>query len=82
MTGYTAKYAKGKTPVFLQGHKTCSSTIKKMSNNLKKGSVTKETIVNYRKNGNIYNCSIEIYPLVNFNNIITHFVAFEKETRL
>ena len=81
MTGYTAKYAIGKKPVFLQGNETSNTTLKRISNLLKNGNDIKETIINYRKNGQIYNCTIEIYPLTNSKKDITHFVAFERETR-
>tara|TARA_R110002050_G_scaffold100607_2_gene208378 strand:- start:25822 stop:26316 length:495 start_codon:yes stop_codon:yes gene_type:complete len=82
MTGYPANYAKGKKPNFLQGEKSSETTIKRIRKNLKKGIHFKETVINYRKNGEIYNCAIEIYPLKDGNNNIQHLLALETEIKL
>lgn len=82
MTGYAANYSKGKRPSFLQGNATSKNTVDTINENLKTGASFKETVVNYRKNGDVYNCDIEIYPLKNSNNDTTHFLALEKEIRL
>ncbi|TGV04656.1 PAS domain-containing protein [Flavivirga rizhaonensis] len=81
MTGYSFKYTIGKTPNFLQGKNTSPTTLNNMRNYLKRGTHFKESIVNYRKNGEMYNCSIEVYPLRDGNNTITHLLALEKEVR-
>ncbi len=82
MTGYSFKYAKGKKPNFLQGENTSPETLNNIRNYLKRGVHFKESIVNYRKNGEMYHCSIEVYPLKNSNDITTHLLALEKEVRL
>lgn len=82
MTGYAANYAIGKKPVFLQGNKTSTKSLQNISNHLKSGMSIKETILNYRNTGGIYNCHIEIFPLKNSHGLITHYIAFEKETRM
>ncbi|MDO5980848.1 PAS domain-containing protein [Flavivirga spongiicola] len=82
MTGYSFKYAKGKKPHFLQGEKTSSKTLNNIRSYLKSGVHFKESIVNYRKNGEMYHCSIEVYPLKDGNNKITHLLALENEIRL
>lgn len=79
MTGYAANYSKGKRPSFLQGDKTCKGVINKINKNLKSADCIKQTVINYKKNGDIYNCNIEIFPLKNNRNIVTHFLALEKE---
>ncbi|MDO5987564.1 PAS domain-containing protein [Flavivirga amylovorans] len=82
MTGYSFKYVKGKKPNFLQGKNTSPKTLNNIRNYLKSGVHFKENIVNYRRNGEMYNCNIEVYPLKDGNNIITHLLALEKEVKL
>lgn len=82
MTGYSTKFAKGKNPNFLQGKNTSPQALNNIRGYLKKGIHFKETIDNYRKNGEIYHCNIEVYPLKDANKIITHFLALEHEIRL
>ncbi|MDO5970993.1 PAS domain-containing protein [Flavivirga aquimarina] len=82
MTGYSAKYAKGKKPNFLQGKDTSPKTLNNIRGYLKEDIHFKETIANYRKNGEMYYCNIEIYPLKDATNATTHLLALEKEVRL
>ncbi len=79
MTGYPANYAIGKTPHFLQGEATSTSTLKNIRQNLKSGIQFKDTVINYRKNGEIYNCDIEIYPIKDSHSSTMHFLALENE---
>jgi len=79
MTGYPANYAKGKKPFFLQGQKTSKQTKTNISSSLTQGQVTKASITNYKKSGRVYQCEIEIFPLKNIDNTVTHFMALEKE---
>lgn len=82
MTGYPANYAKGKKPSFLQGAASSEKVVNTIRKNLKKGIQFKAQIVNYRKNGDPYNCNIEIYPLKDADNKITHLLALEHEIAL
>ncbi|MEP1488480.1 MAG: PAS domain-containing protein [Algibacter sp.] len=82
MTGYAANYAKGRKPSFLQGTKTSKQTLDAIRLNLNAGINFKETILNYRKNGTVYNCNIEIYPLRDAQNNMSHYLALEKEIRI
>ncbi len=82
MTGYPVSYAKGKKPKFLQGEKTSQEVLKTIKENIKKGLSFEETIINYRKNKELYNCNITIYPLRNENNKICHLLALEREVYL
>ncbi len=81
MTGYTFKYAKGKTPVFLQGELTSPRALDNIRGYLKKEEPFKETLINYRKTGEVYNCHIEVYPLKDNNGQLTHLLALEREIR-
>lgn len=79
MTGYSKSFALGKKPHFLQGPKT-SKTIKlKIREQLKHRHGYKGSIINYHKNGETYICHIKIIPIYDRNNILTNFLALEKE---
>ncbi len=79
MTGYTSKFAIGKTPKILQGINTLVETRKKISKQLELNKPFTQTIINYRKNKEEYLCMVSIFPIKNINHEITHFIALEKE---
>ncbi len=79
MTGYPANFAKGKKPLFLQGEETTTVSKSNISKNLQDLNITKQSVINYKKSGRVYKCDIEIYPLRNTQNQVTHFMALEKE---
>ncbi|WP_298535731.1 PAS domain-containing protein [uncultured Algibacter sp.] len=81
MTGYPVNYAIGKKPNFLQGEETCKVTLGRIRNNLKKGIPFNDVVTNYKKSGSIYKCKINIFPLKNNENDITHFLALEMQVR-
>ena len=80
MTGYTTKFALGKTPRFLQGPNTTAQSRQRMRKQLATGLPFTETLVNYRKNKEEYFCKVSIFPLLNEQQQITHFLALEMET--
>jgi len=79
MTGYKAAYAKNKKPVFLQGAKTNRESKQKIREAINRRQPVSETMVNYRKDGSEYVCRLEITPLYNSENTLTHFIALERE---
>ncbi|WP_234736801.1 PAS domain-containing protein [Tellurirhabdus bombi] len=85
MTGYTIQEAIGQTPNFLQGIETDSTTVRRLSEKLRKSAKSpraysvQETLLNYRKNGEPYWCEIRIDPLVNHDGQLTHYMAVERE---
>ena len=80
MTGYPASYAKGKRPKFLQGEATSVQATQKIKSHLKLGLNVKETLINYKKNGLPYKCTIEIFPIRDMHLQVTHMLALEKVT--
>lgn len=78
MTGYPAKYARGKRPNFLQGAATSQETLQNIRTGLKSGKQVSETIINYRKNGAPYDCAIQIFPIRNHKAVVTHLLALER----
>ncbi|MFC6858027.1 PAS domain-containing protein [Zunongwangia atlantica] len=79
MTGYPANFAKGKKPNFLQGKNTSAAIRKKIKSKVTLENNFSEILANYRKNGEEYLCKIDIYPIKNLDQQVTHFLALEKE---
>ncbi len=79
MTGYTVKHAIGKTAAFLQGAATSQESRNTIKQGLATGRAFTTSLINYRKNGGQYACEVTIHPLYNTKNILTHFIAFERE---
>ncbi|MEM9077312.1 MAG: PAS domain-containing protein [Bacteroidota bacterium] len=79
MTGYSKQFAIGKRPTFLQGEKTSEKAKKEIRELLKQQKRFTKAIINYRKNGEEYICHIDVIPLFNEKNRVTHFLAMESE---
>jgi len=79
MTGYPASFAKGKRPTFLQGKDTSATTREYIRQQLALEKPFSATVINYRKDNSKYSCIIQLYPLKDADNKITHFLALEKE---
>lgn len=79
MTGYLTAEAIGQRPKFLQGPDTCEITKSKIRKALEKDVKVKGAVLNYKKSGHPYLCAIEIFPLVNRSNKISHYMAIERE---
>ncbi|MCK0162050.1 PAS domain-containing protein [Allomuricauda sp. F6463D] len=79
MTGYSKSYALGKKPNFLQGVKTSEKTKQEIHKQLNNKHRFTGTILNYRKNGEMYQCHIKIVPIYGTKKELTYFIAFEQE---
>ena len=79
MTGYTAKEVVGKNPNIFQGSDTCKKTKKIVKLAIKNERPFEVILVNYRKDGSNYNCSIKGKPIFNKLGKVVNFIAFEKE---
>ncbi len=79
MTGYSKRFAVGKRPTFLQGKNTSAETKSEIRQLLRLEKRFSKAIINYRKNGEEYLCHIDVLPLFNENNVLTHFLAMERE---
>ncbi|UNY98829.1 PAS domain-containing protein [Zhouia spongiae] len=82
MTGYSIKSIVGKKPKFLQGKETSPDTLSFIRQNIQQGNAFSTQLINYRKNGETYLCEINIAPIKNKQNQITHFIALENERPL
>ena len=78
MNGYLQKEVIGKRPAIFQGEKTEAGERKKIREAIVHQRPFESTITNYKKDGSIYKCHIEGFPLFNKQGTIVHFVAMEK----
>ncbi len=76
MTGYSKKDALHKTPRFLQGPKSCSVVKNQIRTGLSGIEPFTAVITNYKKNQDVYDCEVKIFPL--YNEKTTHYIALEK----
>ena len=79
MTGYTKKFAIGKKPSFLQGEKTSTIVKNQLKESLAFNHSYSGSIINYRKNGELYLCQITILPIYNLNEKLKYYMAIEKD---
>lgn len=82
MTGFTKSYAIGRHPSFLQGKDTSIETKSKIRTAIENKEPITQDLLNYKKDGTPYLCSVKIIPIFNHIDIITHFIAFEKKVRV
>lgn len=78
MTGYKQTEVLGNSPKMFQGSETSALTLSEIRFAIKKRHPFKKTILNYKKNGETYNCVIEGFPVFNLKGNLSHFIAFEK----
>jgi PAS domain S-box-containing protein len=79
MTGFKEREAIGRSPSFLQGKNTDQDIQQLFRRKLKEDRNFSLSIKNYRKNGEEYECKVDIFPLHNENDQISHFLALEQE---
>jgi len=78
MTGYTAKEMLGQSPKMLQGKDTDKKKLKYISECIMAKEPFEAMIVNYKKNGEAYDCHIKAFPVFDADNKLVNFIAFEK----
>lgn len=79
MTGYVSEEAIGNSPKFLQGKETCVQTRGEIRNKLDTHQKFSGEVINYRKNGELYICKVDILPVYNSQHDLVNFLAFEQE---
>jgi len=82
MTGYAKNEVVGKNPsMLLHGENTSNSSRKRVREKLYGHGAFTEDLVNYRKDGEEYVCRVEIHPIYNTSNNLSHYLALEQEVR-
>jgi len=77
MTGYEPGEVIGKKPSMFQGPATTEESRQLIRSALQSLQPFDTSIINYKKNGTLYDCHIEGYPVFNAQKELVHFIAFE-----
>jgi len=79
MTGFTKAEALDKTPRLLQGPSTSLNSKRRIRKKLSTcDKPFEDVIINHKKNGEIYECEVKIFPL-HSNNYKSHYIALERQ---
>lgn len=78
-TGFTAEETLGKTPRILKSGKHDRLYYKKMWETIKAGRVFQDTLINQKKNGELYYADQTITPILDDHGNPTHFVSIWKD---
>jgi PAS domain S-box-containing protein len=79
LTGFGSEEILGKTPKILHGPKTDRNTLEQINVALKNGRAIRKEILNYKKNGAEFWVELDIAPIRNNENVITHWVSIQRE---
>ncbi len=82
MTGYNSYEAIGQFPKFLQGAQTTLEAKSKIRGKISSREKYSGKIINYRKNGEVYLCKVDILPIYDVQEKLVNFIAFEYEVGL
>ncbi|HEU4496932.1 MAG TPA: PAS domain-containing protein [Flavobacterium sp.] len=77
MTGYSNDEVVGKNPKMFQGAGTSRQDLLDMRDAIHSRKPFEKVVVNYKKNGEAYDCHIKAFPIFNSKNELVNFVAFE-----
>ena len=78
MNGYEPREVKGKSPKIFQGPLTSDEERLLIREAVRQQKPFKTVVINYRKDGSIYHCHVEEYPIWNCEGKLVNFIAFEK----
>jgi len=79
VTGYTPEEARGRSPRFLQGRQTSRETLDRIRTALEADTPVRETVLNYRKNGEPYWNDLYIAPVEAADGTVTHYVSIQDD---
>nr|MBP6414812.1 PAS domain-containing protein [Bacteroidia bacterium] len=68
----------GRSPKMFQGQATCLKTAKEIGEAVRNHQPFEKRVINYSKDGSVYNCHIKGFPIFNHEGTLTNFIAFEK----
>ncbi len=78
MNGYNESEILGESPKMFHGAATCIKTSNEIRESVRLQQPFEKTVLNYKKNGETYQCLIKGYPVFNIQGKLSHFIAFEK----
>jgi PAS domain S-box-containing protein len=82
MTGYGSDEAIGQFPRFLQGSETSLDAKRVIRSKINIAEKYSGKVVNYRKNGEVYLCKVDILPVYDKEANLVNFIAFEHEVEV
>lgn len=78
LTGYKPSEVIGKTPKMFQGPMTLPHSRERIRKAIAAQRPICETVLNYKKDGTVYACEIELYPKFTAKGVLSHYLALEK----
>jgi hypothetical protein len=78
MNGYQANEVIGQSPKMFQGEATCPVISKEIGLSVQNKQPFDKVVTNYCKNGSLYQCHIQGFPVFNKAGELVNFIAFER----
>lgn len=78
MSGYEPAEVIGNSPKMFQGKETSAEKRAEIYEAILANKPFETTVINYKKNGETYDCHIRSFPIFNKKGKLTHFIALEK----
>lgn len=79
LMGYSKNEVLGKNCRFLQGEKTSKHSKERIRKGIENKETFKETILNYKKNGEEIFVELHLSPVYNENCLLTHYVGIQTD---
>lgn len=79
MTGFSREYVMGKSPKIFQGPATNPAELKKLGKLISENKRASAIVENYKKDGTLYQCKIDITPIRNHHDKVVSYMAIEEE---
>jgi PAS domain S-box-containing protein len=78
MNGYSESEVIGQSPKMFHGKDTCHKTSNEIREAVSMRIPFEKNVLNYKKNGETYQCLIKGFPIFDLKGELSHFIAFEK----
>ncbi|MDG2433512.1 PAS domain-containing protein [Flavobacterium sp.] len=78
MNGYSREEVLGQSPKMFHGQETDLQVSNEIRLAIQNKQAFEKKVLNYKKNGETYQCLIKGYPVFNHKGDVSHFIAFEK----
>ncbi|MFW5762038.1 MAG: PAS domain-containing protein [Cyclobacteriaceae bacterium] len=79
MTGFKRESVMGKTPRLFQGPATDTEELKKLGKLISENQPASAILDNYKKDGTLYKCKIDITPIYNQQEKVVSYMGIEEE---
>ncbi|SMD01800.1 PAS domain S-box protein [Pedobacter africanus] len=79
MSGYSREELIGKSPNIFHGHNLIQEGLKKIETSIKNKEACNVELINYTKEGNAYDVSINICPVSDHTGTVTHWISIQRD---